>query len=198
MQHSLELIQRNPRGKSATQGKRHLNWNCASLRRTMISWSARDQVTRTHSDYTIEELEITQACDDAERLCRKCALANVLAVYAELPDQPAKNVALTFSGQHPNPASSEHHIVSETGAARLRVLAARMDLQVLEATVGPVAFGNVSAPVARVVGQVFNAFVHPVVAELSADEIAAWWMLWVGHPDMAFAELSPIAQRLCA
>jgi hypothetical protein len=134
-----------------------------------------------------DPLSITQINDHPYRPCRKCALEQVLFMAAREGDA---RYPVTFSGQlaveetiHQGGFAWEE--ITNTAAERLERIADRSDLQVVNTSSGPVAYGNVSRAMLSSLNRSLRSYElngalgRVVRAGGSAAEtaVAAYWML---------------------
>lgn len=159
--------------------KLHLVEDCEGLEATPPE--ARDAATF----HSVRSLATT----DWARPCRMCALESVLITCGDPKPAQERKVFVTFTSQatprnpDASPLSFDWHAATDSGIARLRRLARRLNLSVTGSCSGPVAYGMVNEDAAAAIaGNLRTVVRHDVVDVPSEAMIATLWTLLGDNP----------------
>jgi len=178
--------------------KIHLEWCCDGLERVSVCVDEDEQ--QSCGGWGTEEVALSLLCTLGARLCRMCALEYTLDLAGRTKVARTNRRAVMFSGQPVAENRKKDFTTSQSGVARLRRVAARMELSVVETELGPVAWGHVSPLAERLITNSLRALPRKwarAVAKLPDEAIPLWWGLWLSHQDEDVEDLLEIAAQLC-
>ena len=127
------------------------------------------------------------AKSNKSRTCRKCTLEKMLLTLL-LQEETKSKAFITFSSQAKpdNPDSNlltyNWSLTTETGIQRLRKLAQTANLETINTSSGPVAFGTVNYSAAKAISQNLRSVIKRGNHKLTKDEVLCTWVLLNDNP----------------
>lgn len=150
------------------------------------------------SESRIVAEEFASAADLASlrgtRPCRMCALSSLVITLCEKPSgTPVKFTVASQASPHRvdgNPYTSEYRRASDSGAQRIRKLGRRLNWEVTETAIGPVAVGEGSPDAVQFLSDNLRVARLPHDADTNPETIETFWVLAGDNPPEAGGNLN--------